>query len=121
MTNDFGGRGSFSRRRLRQRLGVAMGVAAVGVMGLQPLPSHAEEVPPNVMFLMDNNESMQDFPQPLPEVGDTSVWGCSDFALVSAMSWFDKDSPDVTKNGSVVYDPDGDFAADIGSTEPQFF
>ncbi len=116
MRIDFGRRGSFSRRTLSQRLGLAVGVAAVGVMGLQPLPSHAEEVPPSVIFLMDNNESMQDFPRPLPEVGNTSVWGCSDPALVSAMSWFDKNSADPKLNGSIPYDSDPEFG-----TTPQFF
>ncbi|OJT24363.1 hypothetical protein BO221_14445 [Archangium sp. Cb G35] len=35
--------------------------------------------------------------------------GCTDPALVSAMSWFDKDSTDPAKNGSLVYDSDPDF------------
>ncbi|WP_146210091.1 hypothetical protein [Vitiosangium sp. GDMCC 1.1324] len=75
---------------------------------------------------------MQDFPQYLPEAftpgyypspaspalgelgydGDYGHFintGCSDPALVSAMSWFDKNSTDTAKNGSVIYDNDPDF------------
>ena len=52
---------------LSKRLGWTLGVAVVGVMGLGAFPSHAEEVPPSVVFLLDNNESMQDFHQYLPE------------------------------------------------------
>ncbi|HLM45102.1 MAG TPA: hypothetical protein VK458_14605, partial [Myxococcaceae bacterium] len=59
---------------LRKRLGLSLGVAVVGVMGLGALPSHAEEVAPSVVFLLDNNESMQDFHQYLPEVGNTTTW-----------------------------------------------
>jgi type IV pilus assembly protein PilY1 len=108
---------------------------AAGVLGLLPLSSQAQEaplVPPNVVFLLDNNESMQDFPQYLPEVNGTvgsipDPWangpagravgtGCSDPALVAAMSWFDKDSTDSRRNGSIPFDADPDFSAD-----PQFF
>ncbi|EPX57795.1 hypothetical protein D187_004674 [Cystobacter fuscus DSM 2262] len=89
--------------------------------------------PPSAMFLLGNNESMQDFPtgQYLPEAftpgysptsgtkkGDLGFddpdyghfinTGCTDPALVNAMSWFDKDSPDQNKNGSIVYDDDSD-------------
>jgi len=42
--------------------------------------------------------------------------GCTDPALVTAMNWFDKNSTDVTKNGSVPHDADADFGA-----TPQFF
>jgi len=91
--------------------------------------------PPSAMFLLGNNESMQDYPQDLPEVA-TPGWyaankvpavpvtpkgdhgsegsaglamdtGCEDPALVSAMSWFDKSSTEPEKNGSIVYDSDG--------------
>ncbi|HZH14469.1 MAG TPA: hypothetical protein VE057_08940 [Archangium sp.] len=95
------------------------------------LPVQAQEVPPGVVFLMDNSESMQDFPQYLPEAftpgyyptptspapgdlgGEGSAGlaintGCSDPALVSAMSWFDRGSSDTAKNGSIPYDSDGD-------------
>jgi type IV pilus assembly protein PilY1 len=101
---------------LRKRLGLTLGVTVVGVMGLGALPSQAEEVPPSVVFLLDNNESMQDFHQYLPEVGNTTTWGCTDPALVSAMSWFNKSSPDPKLNGSIPYDSDPEFGA-----TPQFF
>ncbi|PTL82257.1 hypothetical protein [Vitiosangium sp. GDMCC 1.1324] len=88
--------------------------------------------PPSAMFLLGNNESMMDYPQYLPEaftpgydpppatpvVGDRGYdgdygnfvnTGCSDPALTGAMSWFDKDSADTKKNGSVIYDNDADF------------
>ncbi|HYO55897.1 hypothetical protein [Archangium sp.] len=84
------------------------------------------------MFLLDNSESRLDFPEYLPEVftpgfdpppavpkpgergydSDYGHWintGCTDPALVAAMSWFDKGSPDPAKNGSVSYDNDADF------------
>ncbi len=77
--------------------------------------------PPSAIFLVGSNESMQDFPQWLPEVGDTNTWGCSDPALVSAMSWFDKDSTDPLKNGSIVYDPDADFNLTADPAEKHFF
>jgi len=89
--------------------------------------------PPSAMFLLGNNESMQDYPVFLPEVftpgfypapgptrkpgdrgGEGSAGlsintGCSDPALVAAMdSWFDRTSPLPEKNGSIVYDSDGD-------------
>ena len=95
-----------------------------------PFPTETR-LPPNVMFLLDNNESMQDFPrgQELPEDftpgwypaphtnpgrrgyvggphGDFVNTGCSDPALVAAMSWFDKDSQDPTRNGQHPYDSD---------------
>ncbi len=118
---------------------------AAGVLGLLPLPGRAQEEPPpppsrpgNVIFLLGNNESMQDFPEYLPEVNGTVVsgptgttpgsfgvdgpaglavgTGCSDPELVAAMSWFDKDSPEPARNGSIPYDSDPDFGA-----EPQFF
>ncbi|QRK12886.1 hypothetical protein JQX13_24350 [Archangium violaceum] len=91
--------------------------------------------PPSAMFLLGNNESMQDFPEFLPEAftpgyeppatsttkpgdrggtgsaGHALNTGCDDPALVAAMSWFDKDSADPGKNGSVVYDSDADLAS----------
>ncbi|EPX59955.1 hypothetical protein D187_002699 [Cystobacter fuscus DSM 2262] len=102
----------------------------MGAVGLLPLASQAQS-PANVIFLLDNSESMQDFPTWLPEAftpgysptsglkkGDLGFndpdyghfinTGCSDPALVAAMSWFDKNSPDPAKNGSVVYDSDPD-------------
>ncbi|MFY0569084.1 hypothetical protein ACN28E_35400 [Archangium lansingense] len=132
MRSDLGRRVGFSRRSSGQRLGLTVGLVAVGVSGLLPLPVRAQEVPSGVVFLVDNSESMQDFPQYLPEVftpgwnppvpnpgngqrGQDSEFGhfintgCTDPALVAAMSWFDKDSPDAAKNGSVIYDNDADF------------
>ncbi|WP_257461225.1 hypothetical protein [Archangium lipolyticum] len=104
---------------------------AAGVSGLFPAASQAEGPPSNVMFLVDNNASMQEFSQYLPEdftpgyyptpeepapgdlggdgpAGYNINTGCSDPALVSSMSWFDKNSPDPAKNGSVIYDADPD-------------
>jgi hypothetical protein len=115
-------------------LGLTVGLMAVGTSGLLPLSSQAQEPPPGVVFLMDNSEAMQDFPEYLPEVfspgwyppstttpvrngdrGHDSIYGnftntgCDDPALVAAMGWFDKHSTDPAKNGSVVYDADPDF------------
>jgi type IV pilus assembly protein PilY1 len=92
--------------------------------------------PPSTFFLLGNNESMQDFPDghwlpeaftdgyykvpPVPAEGDAGYkgdkgyffnTGCSDPKLVEAMKWFDKDSTDVNKNGSVVYDADADMTS----------
>ncbi|OJT20483.1 hypothetical protein BO221_31260 [Archangium sp. Cb G35] len=113
-----------------------MGVVAAGVSGLLSLPAQAQEVPPGVVFLMDNSEAMQNYPQFLPEdftpgwyaankvppvpvtpkgdqgsegsAGLAMDTGCEDPALVAAMSWFDKNSADPAKNGSIVYDSDSD-------------
>ncbi|WP_375766217.1 hypothetical protein NR798_31565 [Archangium gephyra] len=111
-----------------------MGLVAAGMQGLLPLPVQAQEtppVPPGVIFLVDNNESMQDYPQYLPEAftpgfyptpvnprpgdlgGEGSAGlalntGCSDPALVSAMSWFDKDSTELQRNGAIPFDSDSD-------------
>jgi hypothetical protein len=104
---------------------------AVGVSGLLPVASQAQEIPSNVIFLLDNSESMLDFPEYLPEAFTPGFYpptnstpgalgvdsefghfintGCSDPALVSAMSWFDKNTSDPAKNGSIVYDNDADF------------
>jgi type IV pilus assembly protein PilY1 len=112
---------------------LTLGLVAAGVSGLLPIASRAQEIPSNVMFLLDNSESMLDFPRYLPEsftpgfypptnstpgaLGVDSEFGhfintgCSDPALVSAMSWFDKNSSDPAKNGSVVYDTDADFGS----------
>ncbi|PTL79976.1 VWA domain-containing protein [Vitiosangium sp. GDMCC 1.1324] len=109
-----------------------------------PLPSHAQDVPPNVILLLDNSESMQDFPQYLPEVFTPGYYptpsnpapgdlggvgsagmaintGCSDPALVSAMSWFDANSSDPAKNGSVVYDSDPDLASPFFNPNAFYF
>ncbi|OJH35895.1 hypothetical protein BON30_35335 [Cystobacter ferrugineus] len=104
----------------------------LGAVGLMPLTSQAQP-PANVLFLLDNQYSMQDFPTYLPEAftpgyspttgtagnpgyndpkyGHFLNTGCSDPALVQAMSWFDKHSMDPAKNGSVVYDNDPSFAS----------
>jgi hypothetical protein len=141
MRNEFSAWSRLMRRSFSQRLGLTVGLVAAGSSGLVSPPSHAETAPPSVIFLLDNHDSMQDFPQFLPEVnGDVGAvpnppgvdrsdeigadgyaglnvgLGCTDPALVSAMSWFDKDSPDPKLNGSIPYDSDVDF----GST-PQFF
>ncbi|WP_143195793.1 hypothetical protein [Archangium sp. Cb G35] len=131
MHNDWGRRVFFSRRPLGQRLGLTVGVVAAGVSGLLSPPVQAQEVPPGIVFLLDNSEAMQNYPQFLPEAftpgyyptptnpargdlgGEGSAGlaintGCSDPALVSAMSWFDKNSTDPAKNGSIVYDSDSD-------------
>ncbi|QRN95708.1 hypothetical protein JRI60_42770 [Archangium violaceum] len=98
--------------------------------------------PPSAIFLLGNNDSMQDFVDFLPEVnGDAGAvptppgvdrsdeigadgfaglnvgLGCTDSGLVSAMSWFDKNSSDPLLNGSIPYDADADFS----TTSPQFF
>ncbi len=73
--------------------------------------------PPGALFLLGNNASMQDYPEFLPEVGDTSKMGCSDPALVDAMKWFDLGSVDPKLNGSIPFDADADFSA----TETHFF
>ncbi|WP_146210191.1 hypothetical protein [Vitiosangium sp. GDMCC 1.1324] len=119
---------------MRQRLGWAVVWGVAGAAGLLPLESGAQNVPPSVIFLLDNSKSMQDFPEYLPEaftpgydspppiplIGDHGYdgdfghfinTGCSDPALVSAMSWFDKDSSDTKKNGSIIYDNDADFGS----------
>ncbi|WNG13520.1 hypothetical protein [Cystobacter fuscus] len=114
------------------RRGLVLG-GMMGAVGLLPLASQAQS-PANVIFLLDNSESMQDFSTYLPEAftpgysptsGTTAGYpgyndpnighfintGCSDPALVAEMSWFDKDSPDPEKNGSVVYDSDPDLSS----------
>ena len=131
MHNDLGRRVGFSRRLSGQRLGLTVGLVVAGVSGLLSLPVHAQEVPPGVIFLVDNHESMQDYPVYLPEAFTPGYYptpanpkpgdlggqgsaglavntGCSDPALVSAMSWFDKNSTDPAKNGSIPYDSESD-------------
>src|SRR5688572_4942075 len=131
MHNDLGRRVGFSRRLSGQRLGLTVGLVAAGVSGLLSLPVHAQEVPPGVIFLVDNHESMQDYPVYLPEAFTPGYYptptspkpgdlggqgsaglavntGCSDPALVSAMSWFDKNSTDPAKNGAIPYDSESD-------------
>ncbi|MGZ3457558.1 MAG: hypothetical protein ACXU86_03535, partial [Archangium sp.] len=89
--------------------------------------------PPSAIFLIGNNESMQDYTQFLPEAYTPGFYpnpaspapgdlggdgrggrfintGCTDPALVSAMSWFDMNSTDPAKNGSTIYDNDSDFS-----------
>ncbi len=73
--------------------------------------------PANAIFLLSNYESMQEYAEYLPEVGDTTKTGCSDPALVAAMSWFDLNSLDPKRNGSLPIDPDPDFHP----TDIQFF
>ncbi|QRK12735.1 hypothetical protein JQX13_23495 [Archangium violaceum] len=46
---------------------MTLGLMAAGLAGLLPLPVQAQEIPPNVILLLDNSESMQDFPRYLPE------------------------------------------------------
>ncbi|WNG14526.1 hypothetical protein [Cystobacter fuscus] len=92
--------------------------------------------PPSAMFLLGNNESMQDYPTEHllpedytegyypatgsgpgqrgyndPDLGHFFNTGCEDPALVAKMSWFDKNSPDTSKNGSIVYDSDSDLGS----------
>ncbi len=124
----------FSKRPLGRCLGLTVGLVAAGMQGLLPLPVQAQEtppVPPGVVFLVDNHESMQDYPQYLPEAFTPGYYptptnpkpgdlggqgsaglaintGCSDPALVSAMSWFDKNSTDPHRNGAVPFDSDSD-------------
>ena len=119
--------------RMGSRMAAIASWMAVGAAGLLPQLGQAQDVTPSVMFLLDNNEAMQDFPQYLPEAftpgysppansnpgtlgyvgpeGDFTNTGCTDPALVFAMSWFDKNSADPAKNGSIVYDSDSDFGA----------
>lgn len=63
--------------------------------------------PSAAMFILGNNEGMQDLPIALPTVGSD---GCSDASLVSAMAWFDKTDPN--RNGKNVFDPDSDLGSD---------
>ncbi|WNG44400.1 hypothetical protein F0U60_09970 [Archangium minus] len=101
--------------------------------------------PPSAMFLLGSNESMQDFPVYLPEAftpgfeppptastkpGDRGGegtaglalnTGCDDPALVAAMNWFDKDSADPGKNGSVIYDNDADLASQFFDPNKFYF
>ena len=110
--------------------GKSKGWVAAGTVGLLALGGTAHAAPPAVVFLLDNQEAMQDFPQYLPEDftpgfyptpsnprpgdlggdGPAGLFintGCSDPALVSAMSFYDKSSSDPAKNGSIAYDNDG--------------
>jgi type IV pilus assembly protein PilY1 len=63
--------------------------------------------PPNAMFLLGNNQSMQNYNTPLPQSGPM---GCSDPALTAAMNWFSLTSTDPKRNGAQAFDPDPDFA-----------
>ncbi|OJT23141.1 hypothetical protein BO221_19910 [Archangium sp. Cb G35] len=142
MQNGFKRGGRFPGRTSGQRLGLTLGVVAAAASALLPLASRAQHAPVNIMFLLDNHESMQDFPQYLPEaftpgyypapanpgLGDlggegpaglATNTGCSDPALVSAMGWFDKNSPEPQLNGSIPIDSDPAFY-DQNQT-PQFF
>ena len=126
-----------SRKSSRYSL---LGSALLGVVGFIPLASSAQEpngegAPASVLFLLDTHRSMQEFSTWLPEAftpgsspgtgakqGDLGFndpqyghflnTGCSDPALVAAMSWFDKSSTDPSQNGSIAQDTD----ADLGST-----
>ncbi len=134
MKNGWDGRRSLSKRPLGQRLGLTVGLVVAGASGLSSLAVQAQEAPPGVVFLLDNHKSMQEYPQYLPEAFTPGYYptptnpapgtlgsegpaglaintGCSDPALVAAMSWFDKYSPDPAKNGSVVYDNDPDLGS----------
>jgi hypothetical protein len=105
------------------------GWAATGALGLFSLGGTAHAAPPAVVFLLDNQEAMQDFQKYLPEdftpgysptpsnpaPGDLGGdgpgglflnTGCTDPALVQAMSFYDKSSSDPAKNGSIAYDND---------------
>ncbi len=92
--------------------------------------------PPSAIFLLGNNSPCRTSPSTCPrpsrpgllphplglvrgradrrrcapgwagKEGEFTNTGCSDPALVAAMNWFDKDSPDPAKNGSIVYDTD---------------
>ncbi|MBM7112193.1 hypothetical protein [Archangium primigenium] len=103
-------------------------VCALGAV-LLPLVGGAQPSPQNIVLLVDNHESMQNYPVPLPEVFTPGFYptpvnpapgepggngpaghfintGCTDPALVEAMSWYDKDSLSVRKNGAIPYDAD---------------
>ncbi|WP_395830155.1 hypothetical protein [Archangium violaceum] len=134
MQSESGRRVGFLRGPVTPRLGLTLGLVAAGASGLVPFASRAD-APPSVMFLLDNHESMQDFPVYLPEdftpgfeppptastkpgdrggegsAGLALNTGCDDPALVQAMSWFDKGSPDPAKNGSVIFDNDPDLSS----------
>ncbi|MCY1074541.1 hypothetical protein [Archangium lansingense] len=121
------------KKTLSSWLGLTVGLVAGVVQAATP---------GNALFVLDNHTSMQDYPEYLPEAftpgyyptptdpapgdlgGDGSAGynintGCSDPALVAAMSWFDKDSSDPAQNGSVAVDAD----SDLGSSffEPNQF
>ena len=110
-----------------------------------PYPTETRSAP-NVMFLLDNNESMQDFPpgQELPEdftpgfspplqttqpgkygwsgnEGDFVNTGCSDPRLLAAMAWFDKNSLDPSRNGSIPFDADSEFGASTFFKKDRFY
>ncbi len=110
-----------------ERAACCTGALAVGDTMISPAVGGDKDFfevpssPPNAIFVVGSNESMQDYAQFLPEVGNTNDWGCSDPALVSAMSWFDKNSPDPKVNGSLVYDPDADFNLTTDPSEKHFF
>lgn len=105
------------------RAACCTGPLAVGDANLQP-PSGADKeffeaqtTPPAAIFLLGNNETMQDFHTPLPEVSP-DVTGCSDPALRAAMSWFDRDSSDARLNGSRIVDPDAALGNGRGFFDP---
>ncbi|WNG13519.1 hypothetical protein [Cystobacter fuscus] len=107
---------------------MTLGWVAAGTVGLMSFTSHAQ-APANVVFLLDNSEAMQNFVEFLPEAATPGYYptpeaplpgeqgyngpyghftntGCTDPALVEAMSWFDKSSEDPARNGSVIVDSD---------------
>lgn len=64
--------------------------------------------PPNIMFLVGNNDSMQEYARPLPQTG--GIRGCLDLSLTSSIgAFFDRLSTDPTRNGSAYADPDPSF------------
>lgn len=107
------------------RAACCTGPVAMGDATLQP-PSggdkdffEARTPPPSAIFLLGNNTSMQDFHTPLPEPASIPhVSGCEDPALRSAMSWFDRQSPDPRLNGSRVFDPDPALGGGSGFFDP---
>ncbi|MDP3154762.1 MAG: PilC/PilY family type IV pilus protein [Archangium sp.] len=62
--------------------------------------------PPNVMFLLGTNDSMQEYPVQLPTGAD----GCTDPALTAGMSFFNLLSADPAINGIIPVDPDTNFS-----------
>ncbi|HSP81693.1 MAG TPA: hypothetical protein VLQ93_24450, partial [Myxococcaceae bacterium] len=96
---------------LPDRAACCTGAVAVGDSMISPSNGGDKDFfevpssPPSAVFLLGNNESMMDFPEYLPEVGDTSVPGCTDPDQVAAMKqWFDINDP--AKDGSTPVDAD---------------
>jgi len=73
-----------------------VGLVAAGMQGLLPLPVQAQEtppVPPGVVFLVDNHESMQDYPQYLPEAFTPGYYPTRP-SIPGPETWEDKGPPD---------------------------